>query len=104
MNKLVSENDPPKKSESINVELNKGKASPSEDAVLLDASGLTCPEPVMMLHGAVRDADVGGLIKVVATDPSTQRDIPNFCDFLGHALVFQEIEDEQYVFLIRKGG
>ena len=53
----------------------------------LDASGLLCPEPVMMLHNTVRDASSGEIILVIATDPSTQRDIPKFCQFLGHDLV-----------------
>ncbi|HBZ98415.1 MAG TPA: sulfurtransferase TusA, partial [Pseudomonas sp.] len=45
------------------------------DAVL-DATGLNCPEPVMMLHNKVRDLAGGAMLKVIATDPSTQRDIP----------------------------
>lgn len=55
----------------------------SVDAIL-DATGLNCPEPVMMLHNKVRDLAPGGLLKVIATDPSTRRDIPKFCVFLGH--------------------
>ncbi|MEX5491477.1 sulfurtransferase TusA family protein, partial [Pseudomonas fulva] len=42
----------------------------------LDATGLNCPEPVMMLHQHIRDLPPGGLLKVIATDPSTRRDIP----------------------------
>jgi tRNA 2-thiouridine synthesizing protein A len=69
----------------------------------LDASGLLCPEPVMMLHNEVRDAAAGEVIKVIATDPSTQRDIPKFCSFLGHELLKQEEADQQYLYYIRKG-
>jgi len=50
----------------------------------LDATGLNCPEPVMMLHQHIRDLAPGGLLKVIATDPSTRRDIPKFCVFLDH--------------------
>ena len=39
---------------------------------ILDACGLYCPEPVMMLHNMVRDAEEGQLLQVIATDPSTQ--------------------------------
>lgn len=67
-----------------------------------DASGLMCPEPVMMLHGKVREMLPGELLKVEATDPSTQRDIPKFCQFLGHELVSAEERDGKYLFLIRK--
>ena len=58
--------------------------------LLVDTSGLVCPEPVMMLHSAVRQLALGQIIKVIATDPSTARDIPKFCGFLGHELIAQE--------------
>lgn len=69
----------------------------------LDACGLTCPEPVMLLHKAVRDLAAGEYLEVVATDPSTQRDIPKFCQFLGHELVLQKTDATQYTFHLRKG-
>ena len=55
----------------------------SDATATLDTQGLMCPEPVMMLHNAVRDMAAGELLQVLATDPSTQRDIPRFCSFLG---------------------
>lgn len=70
----------------------------------IDARGLLCPEPVMMLHNAVRDVSLGDLIEVIATDPSTQRDIARFCEFLSHQLVENQIlENGEFHFLIRKG-
>ena len=71
------------------------------DAVL-DATGLNCPEPVMMLHQKVRDLPPGGLLKVIATDPSTQRDIPKFCVFLGHELVDKQEGGGEFLYWIRK--
>lgn len=71
------------------------------DAVL-EASGLYCPEPVMMLHNKIRDIAAGSLLKVIATDPSTRRDIPKFCNFLGHELVAQTEQDNTYCYWIRK--
>jgi tRNA 2-thiouridine synthesizing protein A len=68
----------------------------------LDATGLSCPEPVMMLHQHVRDLPAGGLLEVIATDPSTRRDIPKFCVFLGHELVQQDEEGGTYRYWIRK--
>lgn len=70
----------------------------------LDVRGLTCPEPVMLLHGAVRDADPGDGIVVLATDPSTQRDIPKFCTFLGHELVAHTYENGEYRYEIIRGA
>ncbi|HET8730426.1 MAG TPA: sulfurtransferase TusA [Moraxellaceae bacterium] len=72
----------------------------------LDARGLRCPEPVMMLHNKVRDMAAGDLLEVIATDPSTTRDIPKFCRFLGHELVTQEENKDagEFRFVIRKGS
>lgn len=70
----------------------------------LDATGLTCPEPVMLLHKIMREISAGECVEVIATDPSTQRDIPKFCQFLNHALLRQEVAQEKFIFLLRKGG
>lgn len=69
---------------------------------LLDARGLYCPEPVMMLHSKVADIAAGEVLKVLATDPSTERDIPKFCQFLGHELSHRESSAEEYCYWITK--
>ena len=69
---------------------------------ILDACGLNCPEPVMILHRKVRELPAGGLLKVLATDPSTRRDIPKFCLFLGHELLEQSEEEGTFLYWIRK--
>lgn len=75
--------------------------------MLLDTQGLNCPEPVMMLHQAVRKSTGGTVIKVLATDPSTTRDIPKFCLHLGHELVNQQVQDAEpstlYIYWVKKG-
>ena len=48
----------------------------------------------MMLHRTIRPADGGDVIEILATDPATTRDIPNFCRHLGHELLGQEILTE----------
>ena len=68
----------------------------------LDATGLVCPEPVMLLHGKVRDMGAGEVLEVRATDPSTDRDFQNFCRFLGHEMVASELGGEILEFWIKK--
>ncbi|HAN69849.1 MAG TPA: sulfurtransferase TusA [Halieaceae bacterium] len=70
----------------------------------MDVSGLYCPEPVMLLHNCIRDMAVGETVRVVATDPTTQRDIPKFCSFLGHELLSETEEAGNFLFLLRKGS
>lgn len=68
----------------------------------LDVAGLICPEPVMMLHNKIRDIASGSVLEVVATDPSTQRDIPRFCEFLGHELLSATVSEDSFTYIIKK--
>lgn len=56
----------------------------------------------MMLHNKIRDIESGDILKIIATDPSTQRDIPKFCSFLGHQLLEQKVEGLTYIYFIEK--
>jgi len=71
------------------------------DAVL-DTTGLLCPEPVMLLHNKVRQLQAAEILMLVATDPSTQRDVPRFCQFLGHTLLKEEQVGEAFHYWIQK--
>ncbi|MGN5359377.1 sulfurtransferase TusA [Marinomonas sp. CT5] len=73
-----------------------------EHQAVLDATDLLCPEPVMMLHVEMRKIAAKDVLKVIATDPSTTRDIPKFCQFLGHKLLKQEQNDNIYYYWIEK--
>lgn len=68
----------------------------------LDALGLRCPEPVMMIRKTVRNMEVGQTLLVTADDPATVRDIPSFCRFMGHELLEQQIDQLPYCYLIKK--
>ena len=37
----------------------------------IDAVGLLCPEPIMMLHRAIQKISEGEKVELYATDPST---------------------------------
>lgn len=69
----------------------------------LDATGLLCPEPLMIVRNKVREMDAGQVIHVLATDPSTSRDFHNFCRFMGHELVAETSNGERFEYWIRKG-
>ncbi|MDP0562272.1 MAG: sulfurtransferase TusA [Candidatus Endonucleobacter sp. (ex Gigantidas childressi)] len=68
----------------------------------LDTSGLCCPEPVMLLHKKVQEMVSGEVVRVIATDPSTQRDIPKFCIFLNHYLLMSEEQGNHFYYVIKK--
>lgn len=70
----------------------------------LDALGLRCPEPVMMVRKTVRTMQAGETLLIIADDPATTRDIPGFCRFMDHDLLAQQTDVLPYQYLIRKGA
>ncbi|GAA6171194.1 sulfurtransferase TusA [Colwellia sp. KU-HH00111] len=68
----------------------------------LDAIGLRCPEPVMMVRLHIRKISVGDTILVKCDDPSTTRDIPSFCRFMEHQLLAQQVETKPFLYVIKK--
>ncbi|ABI37095.1 sulfurtransferase TusA [Shewanella bicestrii] len=69
----------------------------------LDALGLRCPEPVMMVRKTVRQMAQGETLLIIADDPATTRDIPSFCEFMDHTLIASETSQTPYQYLIKKG-
>ena len=69
----------------------------------LDALGLRCPEPVMMIRLQVRKMQNDETLTIIADDPATTRDVPSFCRFMQHTLVASETESLPYIYLIKKG-
>lgn len=70
----------------------------------LDATGLLCPEPLMLVRNRVRRMAAGAVLAVTATDPSTERDLSNFCRFMGHEMLESGRRGEVFYYVIRKGG
>ena len=68
----------------------------------LDTLGLRCPEPVMLVRATIRKLTVGQVLMVIADDPATRRDIPQFCEFMEHKLVQQSVADAPFRYWIEK--
>lgn len=69
----------------------------------LNAIGLRCPEPVMMVRQKIRQITTGETLLISSDDPSTARDIPSFCRFMEHQLICQQIEKLPFQYVIKKG-
>ena len=78
------------------------KLAPEAD-IHVDAKGLRCPEPLMVVRNRMMDMASGQVVSVVATDPSTSWDFVNFCKFLNHELLHREAGAGEYRYWIRKG-
>lgn len=68
----------------------------------LDAIGLRCPEPVMMVRMNIRKIASGETLLIKCDDPSTARDIPSFCRFMEHELIAEQTTNLPFLYIIKK--
>lgn len=71
---------------------------------LLDASGLSCPMPVVKAAKEMKALQPGQVLKIVATDRGSLADIPAWAEDTGNELLESREEEKRYVFLVRKGA
>ena len=72
------------------------------EKMILDATGLKCPLPVLKLRKALEGLSIGEKITLHADDPVAQLDVEHFCKTAGHDLL-NIIQKKNYVeFLISK--
>ena len=68
----------------------------------LDASGLSCPLPVLKARKALLAMEPSEMLEVVTTDPMSVVDMPVFCAQAGHRIVREEKRDGSFVFVIER--
>ena len=68
-----------------------------------DASGLSCPMPIVRTKKSLRDMEPGQVLRVVATDPGSVCDMAAFAEETGNTLLESTTESSRYVFFLRKG-
>lgn len=68
----------------------------------LDVTGHKCPIPVLRLRRRLERLRAGTILKLMATDPMTQIDVPHFCQESHHVLVDMTEENGILLFEIRK--
>lgn len=74
----------------------------TESAAQVDARGLSCPMPIVMVAQQMRTVASGALVELLATDPGSTRDIAAWCRSTGNELVEQDEEAGVYRFLLRR--
>lgn len=70
--------------------------------VEVDASGLSCPLPLLRLKKALMDMASGKIVKVIATDPAAHLDFGVYSEQVGHQIIEFINESERQIFYIRK--
>jgi len=68
----------------------------------VDARGLFCPGPIEVLLRVIRHIESGGLLELLADDPTAKQDVTAWCRATGNMLVSVEENDGTLSFTIRK--
>jgi tRNA 2-thiouridine synthesizing protein A len=68
----------------------------------LDARGLSCPLPILKTKKALNDLASGQVLKVVATDPGSVKDMQAFANQTGNPLLSTAEEAKDFVFFLKK--
>jgi tRNA 2-thiouridine synthesizing protein A len=68
----------------------------------LDATGLTCPLPVLKARKALSKMQDGDRLELISSDAASALDVPVFCHQAGYALLEERRETDTWFFLIEK--
>lgn len=67
----------------------------------VDASGLSCPLPILKASQAIKTVAAGELIEVISTDKGSVKDFAAWATATGHALVESDVVDGKYRYVLR---
>jgi len=73
-----------------------------EADIELDLSGLQCPMPLLKTKLALNGMAPSQVLKVVATDPGSEKDFHLFAEHSAHQILDFQKDDSAYYYWIRK--
>ena len=68
----------------------------------LDCSGLSCPMPMLKLGKTMKKMNSGEIIHMIATDPGSKKDVPDWVQKNGHDMIKNEIIDGKFHYYVKK--
>lgn len=68
----------------------------------LDVKGLNCPLPILRTKKALAELESGQVLRVLATDPGSQKDFPAFAKQTGNELLAQKEENRVFEFYLKR--
>lgn len=70
--------------------------------VELDASGLTCPLPILRTKKALSKMQSGEVVKVITTDTHAEDDFQAFAEQTGNTLLAQRLEGDVLIHYLQR--
>jgi tRNA 2-thiouridine synthesizing protein A len=71
-------------------------------STIVDAKGQSCPGPLVSLAKAIKDANAGDLLELLATDPGSKSDVPSWATLSGNELVEATEDGDVFRYVVRK--
>ena len=68
----------------------------------IDTRGLNCPLPILKAKKALAEMLSGQLLRVVSTDPGSNRDFQAFCKQTGNELLEQETAGDDFIHVLKR--
>jgi len=67
----------------------------------LDCKGMFCPMPIVQLKKATKNMQPGQVLRLVATDPGSKRDVPAWAEKTGNDILGSSEEGREFTFIIK---
>jgi tRNA 2-thiouridine synthesizing protein A len=67
----------------------------------LDCRGMFCPMPIVQLKKATKNMKPGQVLRLVATDPGSKRDVPAWAEKTGNDILDSNEEGKEFTFVIK---
>ncbi len=68
----------------------------------LDCKGLNCPLPIFKTKQAIDTLEVGQVLRMVATDPGSVKDMEAWGHQTGNKIIDQSVEADRFIFYVEK--
>jgi len=68
----------------------------------LDARGLNCPLPILRTKKSLAEMQSGQVLKIMATDPGSVKDMQAFAKQTGNELLSSAEANGEYMFFMKK--
>jgi tRNA 2-thiouridine synthesizing protein A len=68
----------------------------------LDARGLNCPLPILRTKKSLAELTAGQVLKVIATDPGSVKDMQAFAKQTGNELLSSAEAGGEFMFFLKK--
>ena len=68
----------------------------------IDTRGLNCPLPILKAKKALAEMLSGQLLRVVSTDPGSNRDFQAFSKQTGNELLEQETAGDDFIHILKR--